>query len=256
MTPRRILLTGSAGTIGRCIAQHLVDRGHEVRGLDRVPTEALADAVVADLTDAEAIDRAMADRDTLIHLAAYPNAAPLLDYLLKPNVIGLQHVMDAARRHGIDRVVLASSVQVVSGVKHRGLRTASDAAPTNDYALTKLWAEQMGKMYARLHEMGVLAVRIGWYVRNTKELEHITRLNLGSHYLSPDDTRRFFAAAVETDLPTALPDRFAIVYAISRPPGKPFCDLETVRRLIGYEPRDTFPTGLERLMPGDHATLD
>jgi hypothetical protein len=60
-------------------------------------------------------------------------------------------------------------------------------------------------------------------------------------YLSPRDCGRFFAAAVEA--PTDL--KFAIVYATSRLLHILRYELETTRRLLGFEPQESWPQGIE-----------
>ena len=60
-------------------------------------------------------------------------------------------------------------------------------------------------------------------------------------YLSPGDAGRFFACA------SRAPDdvRFAVVYATSKPVNNCPYDLEPARQLLGYEPRDRWPEGVE-----------
>jgi uronate dehydrogenase len=252
---RRILLTGAAGAIGRCITPALREAGHDVRGFDAAACPDLDDHHIGKLIDAGAIDRAMADRDTLMHLAAYPNDADFLDDLLEPNIIGLHRVLDAAVRHGVRRVVLASSGQVCSSAVAKLPRPAPGrppidlpnraASPRNAYAVTKLFAEHYGQMVAARHVVSVLAVRIGWFVRGPREAALIRQYQAQAAYLSRDDTRRLFTAAAAADLSQG-PDRFAVVYGYGpRPtPDTPHVDLETGRRLLGFEPRDRFPAGL------------
>ncbi len=247
--PRRILLTGSAGAIGRRVAPALVAAGHDVRGFDRAPSPTLPQHVVGDITDEAALDRAMADRDTLVHLAAHPHPGPLLGPLLEANVVGLYRTLHAAVRHGISRVVLASTMQVIGGARTsdgRPIRTDA-MAPMNDYALTKVWAEELGRMLARQHDVTVLIVRIGWFARQAEEMQRIGEHHGGpASYLSHDDAARFFNAAVRADL-SDEPGRSATVYAVGPgvgpdEPGWRY-DLEPGRRLLGYEPRDAFPVG-------------
>lgn len=47
--------------------------------------------------------------------------------------------------------------------------------PVNHYALTKVWGEAMGDMYARVHKLSVINVRIGWLPRNAEEAQTTTR---------------------------------------------------------------------------------
>src|SRR4051812_18447881 len=144
--PRRVLVTGSTGAIGQPLCRYLLQRGHAVRGFARRPTPGLDDYVVGDLSDREAVRRAAAGMDTIVHLGAYPNPADFIAVLLQPNVVGLYHVCEAAVEFAVRRLVLASSVQVISGHRFpagadRPVRVEDGPAPTNHYALTKAWAE-------------------------------------------------------------------------------------------------------------------
>ena len=90
---------------------------------------------------------AVAGVDTIIHLGAYPDEADFIDELLEPNVRGLYHVCAAAVEAGVSRLVLASSLQVISGIHKEGVIAIEDgAAPVNHYALTKGGAEEMGRI--------------------------------------------------------------------------------------------------------------
>ncbi|HVJ20485.1 MAG TPA: NAD(P)-dependent oxidoreductase [Polyangiaceae bacterium] len=239
-----VLVTGAAGAIGVPVCAELERRGHRVRGLDRRSAEA-ADFVQADIADRQAVESAMRGIEAVVHLAAMPDDGPF-DELVAANVSGLHHVLDAARRAGVRRVALASSIQVIFGRPEReDVVTAEARYPTNHYALTKLWAEQMGEMYARCYGMGVVAARIGWMVRNRREAELIMQQRALSHYVSRADTARFFAQAIE-----APSVDFAVLYVLG-PGGSKLVDLETARRVIGYEPRDEWPRGL----PADAADL-
>src|SRR5579863_1872158 len=102
MAVHTVLVTGSAGRIGRAVVRELKARGHAVRGFDRVPTPGLADALVGNITDGAAVRRA----------AATPAADDFLTQLLPKSVVGAYHVMEAAREAGVRRVILASSGQV------------------------------------------------------------------------------------------------------------------------------------------------
>ena len=136
----QVLVTGSAGAVGRPVCAELARRGHRVHGIDRRPTEWLEDAVVADITDGEAVRAAARGMDAVVHLAAHPDDAPFAT-LVGPNVTGLHTVMDAALAEGVRRVVLASTLQVVWSRQDRSRPARVDeACPSNHYALTKLWA--------------------------------------------------------------------------------------------------------------------
>jgi uronate dehydrogenase len=244
-TPRRVLVTGSTGAIGRPLTHYLLARGHTVRGFARRPSPGLDDYVEGDLNDREAVRRAVDGVDTVVHLGAYPDAADFIEVLLQPNVVGLYHVCEAAVEFGVRRLVLASSVQVISGHRSidRPVKVEDGPAPVNHYALTKAWAELAGDMYARVHNLSVISVRIGWFPRNTGECRRLAASPRGPDiFLSHDDCNRFHALCVESSDPP--PGTAVILQASSRPVGRSRMDLESARRVIGYVPQDTWPEGL------------
>ncbi|HEX2035666.1 MAG TPA: NAD(P)-dependent oxidoreductase [Chloroflexota bacterium] len=244
-TPKRVLVTGSTGAIGQPLVHYLLQRGHTVRGFARRPTPGVADYVVGDLNDRDAVRRAVDGMDTVVHLGAYPNPADFIDVLLQPNVVGLYHVCEAAVEHGVRRLVLASSVQVISGhrFRDRPVTVEDGPAPTNHYALTKAWAELTGDMYARVHQLSVISVRIGWLPRNPEEARRLAASQFGQDvFLSHNDSNRFHALCVES--PDPPPGTSVVLHAASRAVRTPRMDPELARRVIGYVPQDTWPEGL------------
>jgi uronate dehydrogenase len=252
-----ILVTGSAGRVGRAAVRGLTAAGLPVVGFDLRPTPGLpADrSVVGTLADAELLRRTAAGARCIVHLAATPDDAryprgPAPDdgdnferELVPNNVVGTYHVMEAARKGGVPRVVLASTGQVIFEHLQAGripVRGDTPPQPRYLYACTKVFLEALGQAYAREHAMTVMAVRLGWCPRPGQE-EEIRQSDLGPDvYLSPADAGRFFvAAATATNLPP-----FAIVYATSRPAKRMLYDLSETTRLTAYVPQDTWPVGL------------
>lgn len=204
----------------------------------------MPESLVGNLGDADAVHRAVAGMDTVIHLAAFPDPADFIEVLLEPNVIGLYQVCQAAVAAGVTRLILASTLQVISGLRRdEPIRIQDGVAPTNDYALTKVWAEETGRMVARVHGLSVILVRIGWFPRNTDEARHLGSSSSGPQfYLSHDDAARFFERCVESETPTA--GQTVTAFATSRPGGQARLDLSEARDELGYEPVDTWPQGL------------
>ena len=244
--PKRVLVTGSTGAIGQPVALHLQERGHSVRGFARRPTPNLDDFVVGDLGDRDAARKAADGMDTIIHLGAYPNPEDFINVLLNPNVIGLYNVCEAAVEFGVERLVLASTLQVVTGhswIKGKPIRVEDGPKPVNHYALTKAWAEIAGDMYARKHNLSVISVRIGWLPRNLGEAENLVKNEIGRDvFFSHDDAKLFHERCVESSTPAA--GESAILFATSKPLNHVRLDLSDAKEVIGYEPQDTWPDGL------------
>lgn len=248
-----VLVTGCSGAVGRPVCAALRSAGHRVRGLDLQPNDDLDSFEQGDIADSAAVARAVAGVDRIVHLAANPHDQPFVDRLVSPNVIGLYHVFDQARAQGVPRVIFASSMQVV-GRGWKPTVTPERTEPRNHYALTKLWAEQMGRMYAVVHGIEMVGARIGWLPRNTRECEHLEQSRAFIGYLSPGDAGRFFKAAVEAlsvrpsdQGEDAPPIRIVLVVGPQRD-DPPMMDL-TPARALGYEPEDVYPQGLDYAPP-------
>ena len=94
MSSKRVLVTGSAGTLGRS-AVHELRRWHEVQGFDRVPSPDLKDAFVGNLTDAEAVEETCAWQDSgAVRRWNHPADYPWSSYRQK---------VGAEKDHWIDR---------------------------------------------------------------------------------------------------------------------------------------------------------
>jgi uronate dehydrogenase len=234
----RVLVTGSAGAIGRPVCAELRAAGHSVRAFDLAPTPDVDDAVVGDIVDRDAVTLATQGMDAVIHLAAIPTDAPI-ETLVGPNVLGVHHVLGAAHAHGVRRVVLASTIQTVGHLSRERRVSSTDRAPGNRYALTKVWAEEMGALAARQREYTVVIPRIAWVVRNVDEAKRMNELRAYDVYLSPRDAARFFRVAVE-----AAPASECSVMFVGGPECAARFDLEPAAHL-GFVPRDRFPEGLD-----------
>ncbi len=244
MSSPLILVTGSSGRIGKAVVNALIAKGKAVRGFDRTPTPGLADMVVGTLTSEADVVRAMIGVHTVIHLAATPDDADFLTEIVPNNIIGVYHVLESAQKAGVQRLILASSGQVVWYQRLTGpFPIGADAQPTPRYwyAAGKMFLEAAGRSFAEKFGMEVLAVRLGWCPRTPEQVEEIRAEEWAQDvYLSPNDAGRFFTCAVDATLPT----KFNVVYATSKPK-RPMYDLEAVRKLVGYEPSESWPQGIE-----------
>lgn len=255
---KTVLVTGSAGRIGRAAVRALVAAGHRVVGFDQSDRVSPPGSYVkASLTDADAILRAAVGADCVVHLAATPDDARFprgeppddgdnfLSELLPSNVVGTYHVMEAARKAKVRRVVLASTGQVVDGDRNdQNVPITASVLPRPRYlyACTKVFLEAIGQVYGVQHGIEVMAVRLGWCPRDLKQVSEIAGERVFQDvYLSPGDAGRFITAAVGAE---KLP-AYSVVYATSRPPHTLQYDLEPARKLIGYEPQESWPAGAE-----------
>ena len=119
----RVLVTGAAGFIGSHIVETIQAAGHEVRGLDSLtpavhngrPDYVSSELIVGDVRDPLVVDEALAGMDAVCHQAAMVGLGVDLCDLPRyadVNVTGTAVLLEAMGRHGIPRLVFASSMVV------------------------------------------------------------------------------------------------------------------------------------------------
>lgn len=110
--PRKLLVTGATGFVGRHLVPRLVSRGHRVRALSRSPgPEAGREGVEwrrGDLTDPAGLRGAADDRDSVIHLAGIAEERDGQTFG-RVHVEGTRNLVAEARRAGVERFIFASA---------------------------------------------------------------------------------------------------------------------------------------------------
>ena len=113
---KRLLITGAAGNLGRQLRQGLAPLAEVRRLTDRAPMAAADDneeVVECELADLDAVMEVVEGCDAIVHFGAAPVERPW-EEILNSSIRGGYNVYEAARRHGIRRVVYASSIHTVS----------------------------------------------------------------------------------------------------------------------------------------------
>jgi UDP-glucose 4-epimerase len=166
----RVAVTGGCGFIGSHVVDQLVRAGHDVVVVDvaRQWRNPAAEYRAVDLFDAAPLAAALAGAQAVFHLAG---AADVNDVAADPaaavrlNVEGTARVLDAARRGGVDRVLLASTVWVYGATAGLGERTEAapvDLARTGHvYVATKLAAEMLVHSYREMYGQQFTILRYG-----------------------------------------------------------------------------------------------
>jgi uronate dehydrogenase len=159
-----VLVTGASGGIGTRLRQLLKGVYPSIRLSDLGPPVDLGSQetfVAADLASMADVERAVAGVDGIVHLGGFSVEGPW-ETILQANIIGCYNLFEAARRHGVERVVFASSNHVV-GFYPRQRRIGVDAAvrPDSRYGASKAFGEALAALYAFKHGLRVTCIRIG-----------------------------------------------------------------------------------------------
>jgi UDP-glucose 4-epimerase len=173
----RAIVTGGAGFIGSNIVDALVERGDEVTVIDDLSTgkrENLdlalsrgARLCVLDIRDAAELDGVIDEfaPETIFHLAAQIDvrrslAEPAWDATI--NVAGTINVLEAARRHGVARIVNSSTGGAIYGdAETIPSNEATTPLPEAAYGQSKLSAEGYLGLYERLYGQSSATLRYG-----------------------------------------------------------------------------------------------
>lgn len=152
------LITGGAGFIGSHLAEALQERG-EVRVLDNLRSgyrhnlEGIRHTFVeGSVEDPVILDKVMQGVDFVFHLAALISVPESMEKPLETvaiNTAGTLNVLEAARRHGVVKVLFASSAAVYGNDPHMPKREDMLPQPLSPYAVTKLDGEYYCCMYNR-----------------------------------------------------------------------------------------------------------
>ncbi|WP_163846428.1 NAD-dependent epimerase/dehydratase family protein [Pseudooceanicola aestuarii] len=178
---RRAFVTGSAGFIGCHLADLLLSEGFAVHGYDGMTDyydvglkrrrhamlmqSAQFTATEAMLEDDDTLSAAIDEfaPDVIIHLAAQAGVRHSLENpraYVQANLIGTFNVMEAARRRGVDHLLMASTSSVYGGNADMPFAETQQAdLPLTIYAATKKANEAMGHSYAHLHDLPVTMFR-------------------------------------------------------------------------------------------------
>jgi UDP-glucuronate 4-epimerase len=177
-----VLVTGGAGFIGSHVCERLLRSGHAVWALDDLndfydpaikrrnlrEIEASGKSftfVEGDIVDVPTVEKVFqsAHFDQVIHLAARAGVRPSLEHpslYQRVNVEGTTNLLEAARLHGVKKLILASSSSVY-GVNSKIPFAESDPifTPISPYAASKLASEALGHVYHHVYGMDIAMLR-------------------------------------------------------------------------------------------------
>jgi nucleoside-diphosphate-sugar epimerase len=140
------LITGGSGFLGINLVRHLLARGMRIRSLDIAPFDyperARIEAIIGDVRDPEAVERALAGIQAVVHAAA---ALPLAsrEEIMSTGIEGTRNLLQASQRHRVERFVYISSTAVYGIPDHHPIREDDPLSGVGPYGRSKIAAERL-----------------------------------------------------------------------------------------------------------------
>lgn len=215
-SPKRIVITGSEGSLGQILQKGLQDE-FNLLCIDKILGNK---TVVLDIaTEYEKFKNILGKDDIIVHLAwdtteDYPN-----ENIVPQNKVMAENIYRAAVEKNVSRVIIASSVHtndyssVPSGTY---LSPQSENWPDTPYGATKIYIEHLGRYYSQKYDLEVICIRFGGVNEENK-----IRFNEDPLYdkvlLYKEDFLQLLRSCIEVK---KVPANFAIFYAASNVNGR------------------------------------
>jgi uronate dehydrogenase len=225
---RRLLITGAAGNLGRVAREGLKGRCPSIRLSDvgaMEPAGPGEEVVTCNLADSGAVDHLCEGVDAILHLGGRSVEGDW-PTVMAANIQGAVNLWEGARRHGVDRILFASSNHAIGQYRRsQMIDHNSRARPDSRYGLSKAFGENLAELYAVKHGVRGFSIRIGSCFP-----EPVDRRMLSS-WLSFADYIRLVEVGLTADY------RYETVYGVSANTRNSWWDNSNAERL-GYRPKD------------------
>lgn len=203
MSVTNVLVTGAAGNVAQMLLPGLCN-DYQLRLTDRTDIAtygAGAELLVGDLTERAFADQAVDGVDAIVHLAANPNARATWDELRGPNIDATVAVLDAAARHGVQKLIMASSIHAAGRYELADqvpVQSTWPPAPCCLYGASKAWNELTGQTYAHQTGLSVICLRLGPTMPKPTTPATLT------NWLGPHDLRNLIRSCLEAPVSYAV----------------------------------------------------
>jgi uronate dehydrogenase len=204
---QRLLLTGAAGGLGRELRRRLPAYCERLRLSDIADlgtAQSHEEVRPARLEDAAAVKALLAEVDAVVHMGGVSTEQPWQP-ILEANIVGTFNLYEAARHHGVRRIVFASSNHVTGFYRQDEVLSPRDPRrPDGLYGLSKAFGEDLSRYYFDRFGIETVCVRIG-----SSFPEPRNRRMLAT-WLSYDDLERLVVSAL-----TAPVVGHSVIYGMS-----------------------------------------
>ena len=161
----RVLLTGAGGNLGKVVREKLAGVYDTLRVTDlneMAPAGPGEEVVQCDLSDTQGVMDLVEGCDAIVHLGGM-SLENTFDIILEANIRGTYNVYEAARKHGIKRVLFASSNHLTGfHTRETRLDATSEMRPDSIYGVSKGFGELLARYYYDQFGIETACVRIGY----------------------------------------------------------------------------------------------
>ncbi len=165
-----VVVTGGGGFIGSNLVAALRERGATIRIVDdfssgfrsNVVESEQVSLIEADISRPGVMHEACAGASVVYHLAASVGNKRSIDEPIRDseiNVIGTLRVLEAARAHGVAKVVVSSSAGIFGELKTLPIAEDHPLEPDSPYGASKLCEEKQALAYAKLYDLDAVCLR-------------------------------------------------------------------------------------------------
>lgn len=178
-----IIVTGCAGFIGSHLSEHLLEKGHQVIGIDnfdpfydrKIKERNMLGFVnhphfrflEVDLADFDALNNGLDAEpikiDIVVHLAGKAGVRPSIDdpqAYTRANIVATQNILDVMKNKGIKKMAFASSSSIYGNIKEIPFHEGQDVSnPISPYAFTKKSCELINYTYHSLYNLDIINLR-------------------------------------------------------------------------------------------------
>jgi uronate dehydrogenase len=163
---KRLLLTGASGNLGEQLriglqGQSTYLRMTDIAPLRPPPLQPHEEFTVCNLNDKQGVIALGENCDAIVHFGGI-STEHSFEEVLEGNIKGVFHIYEAARIHGIRRVIFASSNHAIGFHKQSDVIDSECAKrPDSYYGLSKAYGEDMGRFYFDRYGVESVSLRIG-----------------------------------------------------------------------------------------------
>lgn len=244
---KKVGITGANGTVGKVLMEGLADSYALTAFTQR---EVDFPSMIVNFDKAREVEGVFTGLDAVIHLAADPSPMAAWEQVRDHNLEGMYQVMEECRRSQVRRIVFASTNHTQHGntilttpetldpAKKVRMKLSDRPNPDSLYAVSKLFGENIGKLYSERFGIEFVGLRIGWIVpEDTPLVVQGTPAEdyLRAMFLSHRDCVAAHRRALEVEA------KYTLAYVVSSN-GRRVFDLEETRVELGWVPEDDAET--------------